>query len=76
MPRLRVNYKFTVLHTRPADHQLSDSDDVAVIDNEILLESEESVNSHSGADEIEVRRFSENGWVTNAFSTAYHKILN
>lgn len=53
MPRLRVNYKFTVLHTRPANHQPSDSDDVAVIDNKILIESEESVNSHTGAEEIE-----------------------
>jgi hypothetical protein len=53
MPRLRLNYKFTVLHTRPADHQPSDSDDVAVIDDKLLVESEESANSHSGAEEIE-----------------------
>lgn len=61
MPRLRVNYKFTVLHTRPADHPSSDSDDVAVIDDKILIESEESVHSHTGAEEIEkieVRRSS------------------
>jgi hypothetical protein len=61
MPRLRVNYKFTVLHTRPADHQPSDSDDVTAIDNKVLIESEESVDSHSGAEEIEkieVRRYS------------------
>jgi hypothetical protein len=53
MPRLRVNYKFTVLHIRPADHQPSDSDDPAVRDNKIIIESEESANSHSGAEEIE-----------------------
>ena len=53
MPRLRVNYKFSVLHTRPADHQPSDSDDVAVIDDKNHSESEEGANSHSGAEEIE-----------------------